>query len=413
MNKSYFLKIVTTVFIPIITILMSNLSIAAPSAPSLWIACGSQGGSCFVNTAKPVMIRYGDETKNNYLFFSTEGVERVKCDNFIGNPSDGDSKRCWYNEAADGISDQTKWTTCAEEGDNCSTNHSNPVWVRYGDVMSRKWLYTQQSGTISCSDSYFGWDPVKGTKKVCQLGEPVHKIPPKWTTCATEGQTCDLSAYKANNTGITLRYGNKESWKYFTAVQQSEIKCNNSNFGDPIKGVNKICQFTTYTATPIVSYGRWKEVVNCRGVDCGTDYSVTWGSSWSSSITNTDTWSVGVTRSISAGVMVPPAEVSSSVSISAEYANSHTYQKSLEDSFGKTTNVSCTNDTGSSKVKTIYQFSTGSEASCLTGDGRCVSSTNTQNFICYAEDEPLPTRPICLPNACVDVYCTECTYPTN
>jgi hypothetical protein len=231
---------------------------------------------------------------------------------------------------------------------------------------------------------------------------------PEWTTCATEGQTCDLAALDYNNTGTVIRYGVGDSWVNKIATQSDSIACNNSVFGDPAKGEHKACEVTGYLESAVLTSGKWNTVVSCEGSKCKTSYSITWGSTWSSSITNEQTWSVGVTQSVSAGIEIPPAKAESSTSYSAEYANSSSYQQSLSDSYDKSITVEC-GEAGSDDIKVIYQFSTASEAACLTGDGQCASTTHTQNFVCYTGDQPLPTTPQCLPNACVPgTYCTQC-----
>ena len=93
-------------------------SFVAASA-DVWTACGNQGKNCDIATQNRVLVRYGNLDKNNYFFFGVEGESSVPCSNFIGNPSDDDSKQCWYNEDSSSIPD-TQWNKCANERGACN-----------------------------------------------------------------------------------------------------------------------------------------------------------------------------------------------------------------------------------------------------------------------------------------------------
>ncbi|HJV87610.1 MAG TPA: hypothetical protein VJ698_19230 [Noviherbaspirillum sp.] len=63
-----------------------------------------------------------------------------------------------------------------------------------------------------------------------------------WTKCANENQTCSFS-------GTTqVRYGLNGTWATRTAT--NAIGCDNSVFGDPLPGADKICEFLTVTTEP-------------------------------------------------------------------------------------------------------------------------------------------------------------------
>ena len=54
-----------------------------------------------------------------------------------------------------------------------------------------------------------------------------------WVMCATENGECDFSGTK------TVAYGDGNSWNY--QVESDGVDCNNSTFGDPIRGTVKAC----------------------------------------------------------------------------------------------------------------------------------------------------------------------------
>ncbi|MFC1751510.1 hypothetical protein ACFL2V_22330, partial [Pseudomonadota bacterium] len=357
-----------------------------------------------------VLVRYGKLDKNNYFFFGVEGESSVPCSNFTGNPSNGDSKQCWYNEDSASIP-TSSWNECASERGDCDTGVNEPIWIKYG--ADAKWLYTVQSGSFTCDNDHFGWDPNKGTHKSCWVGYPLIYSPePDWTTCATEGQTCDLTTTNFNNTGIMIRYGVNNSWNYKIATQSDSFDCTDDNFGDPAVGTHKACGVTSYLESAVVTQGKWNKIGDCGGVQCSTSFAVTWGSTWASSVTNQQTWSVGVTDSVTAGIAIPPEKAEETIGYSESYANSTTYQQSLSDTYSETFTVNC-GTAGVDEYKAVYQFATSSAADCLTGTGQCSSDTHTQDYICYTGDQELSTPPQCLPNACANAYCTECKPPIN
>lgn len=380
-----------------------------------WVPCGKQDKECNLDgtaDTSAVLIRYGLESKNNYFFFGVQGQDTAPCSNFNGNPSDGDSKSCWRYADDSFLPEGAWWEKCALEGGVCNFN-DNVMWVRYG--ADDKWLYTLQSNTFECSNEYFGWDPDSDGKtgKACYIGYPVAiNNAQTWTTCATERETCDLTELNYNNSGIVIKYGvdnaEDDSWFYKIATQSNSFECSNEIFGDPSVGNHKSCQFYPYLLAPIETTGNWIKQVDCRGDYCDDQYSITWGSEWSDSVSNQITWTLGVTQSVSAGIQIGPLKAESSVGYSAAFANSTTYQTSMTDTYEETTSTNC-GQASENERQVIYQFSTNSAAACLTGTGMCSSQTLTQDFICYTgpANGSIP-EPQCLPNACADTYCTQC-----
>jgi methenyltetrahydromethanopterin cyclohydrolase len=127
------------------------------------------------------------------------------------------------------------WTFCANENQTCT--FSGTKLVRYG----ANGTYVQQTATnsISCNNATFG-DPVTGAVKHCDYTD----VPPTWTFCGNENQTCTFSGTKL------VRYGANGTYVQQTAT--NSISCNNATFGDPIAGAVKHCDYTD--APPIWTF---------------------------------------------------------------------------------------------------------------------------------------------------------------
>lgn len=394
----------------IVVIQFAVAALAAPlfvQASDGWVACGNQGEDCDIATKNRVLVRYGSTPNNNYLFFGVEGQSAVPCSNFAGNPSDDDAKQCWYKEDTTVIPND-QWNKCADQGGGCNTGTNTPIWVKYG--VGDKWLFTVQNRTFTCDNNHFGWNPDDGPAKACFVGYPAifPSEGPDWTSCATQGNTCDLVSMGFANSSMIIRYGVDDSWNYKVAIQGDSFECNNENFGNPDDGAKKSCGVTPYQGSALKSEGVWEVLLDCNGDGCASHVSLSSGTKWSTSVSNQQTWSVGVTESIEEGIGIPPETTKSSLSSSQEYANSTEYQTALTTSFDYTATIDC-GEVNSDEYKTIYQFITESTASCLTGDGGCNSKTHTTQYICYTGDVPLDGTPQCLPNACKPgTYCVEC-----
>ncbi|MER2268238.1 GDSL-type esterase/lipase family protein [Methylobacterium oxalidis] len=97
------------------------------------------------------------------------------------------------------------------------------------------------SASTACSYTVFG-DPLVGVNKTCELLDGVQAD--TWQTCASEGQTCTVSA------ATVVRYGAGDRW--YQRTVSAPFSCVYTLFGDPAFGVNKTCQIrtaTTYTAS--------------------------------------------------------------------------------------------------------------------------------------------------------------------
>lgn len=127
------------------------------------------------------------------------------------------------------------WSTCAREGERCS--FSGTRTVRYGANSS--WVVRQvtaSGGGVACTNSVFG-DPLKGTKKMCQL----EVVPPpsstSWTFCADENSRCSFTGTRR------VRYGVNSSWvTRDVTASNGGVSCSNKVFGDPAHGIRKRCE---------------------------------------------------------------------------------------------------------------------------------------------------------------------------
>ncbi len=131
----------------------------------------------------------------------------------------------------------TEWTRCAVEGATC--NVSGTKQVRYGAGYT--FVTRTVSAPVACTNAVFG-DPVPGVDKVCdQRDVPATAPVLTWTQCATEGGTCTVSGTRQ------VRYG--ANGTFTTRSVTGSVSCTNGVFGDPLPGVNKVCQFSSSTST--------------------------------------------------------------------------------------------------------------------------------------------------------------------
>ena len=136
--------------------------------------------------------------------------------------------------AAVGSSAATTWTTIANEGQSFTVTGTQTV--RYGNGSS--FITKSVTGSGTCSNAFFGSDPLYGTAKVCQ----VQGTSSAWTTIANEGQAFSVSGTQ------TVRYGAGSS--FITQSVTGSGSCTNTYFGgDPIYGTAKVCQVSTAVAT--------------------------------------------------------------------------------------------------------------------------------------------------------------------
>jgi hypothetical protein len=173
------------------------------------------------------------------------------------------------------------WTRVAREGQSFAL--AQPTLVRYG--VDTRWVQRTLSGTVNCTNTFFGSDPAFGVGKFCETANGTVQTP--WITLGAEGASLRLGQT------TTVRYGEGTRW-----VERSNLSgtvgCTAAFFGsDPAPGAAKTCQapqptwlivadenksFTLATSTR-VRYGAqssWVERTLTGKVDCtnkffGTD----------------------------------------------------------------------------------------------------------------------------------------------
>ncbi|RZI39780.1 hypothetical protein EGT07_27150, partial [Herbaspirillum sp. HC18] len=78
-----------------------------------------------------------------------------------------------------------------------------------------------------------------------------------WTRCANEYGTCTFTGTRE------VRYGLNDKWATKTAT--GSIACNNSVFGDPYPGANKVCEYGPDTTAKTEPVTTWTKCANEYG----------------------------------------------------------------------------------------------------------------------------------------------------
>jgi hypothetical protein len=171
------------------------------------------------------------------------------------------------------------WTVVAQEGATFTV--SGTQTVRYGT--DTRWVEKTVAGSGSCTNAYFGTDPAKGTVKVCQVQGTTDtapaqtgNVPPAgFSLCAAEAQQCNFTG------SAQVVYGARTTWtspRSFTGG----VACNNTTFGDPLRGVVKACYAqaapapATATWTQIASEGQAFSVSGTKVVRFGVAWAGVW-----------------------------------------------------------------------------------------------------------------------------------------
>ncbi len=218
--------------------------------PTTWTNCAAEGGTC--SFSGTMTVRYGA----NGAYFYQNATGSIACTSaaFGGDPIYAVAKSCDYGSAGGPINTPTRtptrtntpvgptptptrtatpgagtWTLCASENATCS--FSDTMVVRYGAGTS--FFYRSATGSIACSNTAFGGDPIPGTVKQCHYSPQ----PPNngWTLCAAENGTCSFSGTRA------VGYGANGVFFYRPAT--TSIACTNAVFGDPTPNVAKSCYY--------------------------------------------------------------------------------------------------------------------------------------------------------------------------
>lgn len=145
--------------------------------------------------------------------------------------------------AANDATAQAQWQYCGPEGTKCAAR--GVLDLAYG--AGYQWTYqmgVNVPGHFICRTATFGNDPAPGFAKECWM-RPAYTPPPPppppppapvWYHCAYEGEICRIVR------PATVRYGARGQYVY--RFNQVGIACSSANFGDPIPGVRKTCEYS-------------------------------------------------------------------------------------------------------------------------------------------------------------------------
>jgi hypothetical protein len=201
-------------------------------------------------------VRYGTATQ--YVTKTVSGP--VACSNTVfGDPAPNYGKTCSIASvpatATATAAATATWTACATEGGTC--NVSGTAEVRYGTAT--QYVTKTVTGPVTCSNTVFG-DPAPNYGKSCSIATvpaasamptpaPATPVPTPpvasatWTSCATEGGTCNVSGT------ATVRYGTATA--FVTKVVTGPVACSNTVFGDPAPTYGKSCSIASaVTSSP-------------------------------------------------------------------------------------------------------------------------------------------------------------------
>lgn len=161
-----------------------------------------------------------------------------------------------------------RWSRCAGEHEFCDIPY--PAIVIYG--ANGAWVRRAvPAGEVDCSNRTFG-DPIRGVRKACYVevaapggprgpgpggpgwgrphgwdqgqddgdwrgrGRGPRPGPGRWSQCAEEHEPCYLPYPTA------VAYGAEDSWT-IRSFPPGQVDCSNRTFGDPLRGVRKMCLF--------------------------------------------------------------------------------------------------------------------------------------------------------------------------
>lgn len=186
-----------------------------------WTFCANEGGTCSFPGTK--LVRYGA----NGIYSTVTGpfTNSVACTNAVfGDPTPGVVKTCEY-------SDPVPPTLISFTRQNPATSPTN------ADILIFRATFSEEVQNVDIAD--FAVNSTS-TATVTNLGE----VGGAWIFCANEGGTCSFTGTRL------VRYG--ANGTYFTGTFTGSVACTNAQWGDPIFGVVKTCEFfatDTYDVT--------------------------------------------------------------------------------------------------------------------------------------------------------------------
>lgn len=193
--------------------------------PSGFTQCAVEAGTCAFTGTR--VVAYG---AGNYRYRTATTSSPCTATAFGGDPISGVLKSCYVAP----IGGPSTFTSCASEGGTC--NVTAPTRVAYGLNGAFTYL-TVTAGSVACTNSAFGSDPIFGVAKSC-FQAPTGGPPGGWVQCAAENASCSSVA------GQPVAYGARGAFSYTPST--GNVNCSNSAFaGDPIAGVVKACYVRT------------------------------------------------------------------------------------------------------------------------------------------------------------------------
>ena len=136
----------------------------------------------------------------------------------------------------------TGYTLCAGENQRCGFSGTKDVAYGANGKFNYKYGVT---GGIDCNNRTFG-DPIPGVVKSCYTKDGGGGGPNGYAYCANENQRCGFSGTK------DVAYGANGQF-YYKYWVTGGIDCNNGTFGDPIRGIVKVC-YTKESSTGPAGY---------------------------------------------------------------------------------------------------------------------------------------------------------------
>lgn len=373
-----------------------------------WINCASQGDHCYPDDSVDVVtMRYGEGA--NYTYIITQGLNRIACNNFWGNPADGKDKQCAFTTTNIlDVAPSDSFSTVANEGETFTLPDTGLVyWVRYG--LDDAWMYTLMSGDgvsqMACTNDYFSYNPLDGPDKICQYSQSTPYSLSDGSTlaeCATEGQNCDLQSTDV----VLMRYGanNAYNWRFLHAGDPV-YPCDNDTFApDPVQ-VSKRCYWMPVSPSALSTIGYWQQVQSCLDPGCTISQEITVGTRRTNTWSTSATWSATVTLSIEDSFSVLGTGEKVSESVASTFAASEAFQSSVSLSETESRTATCSSESVQSSL-IMYQFNTGTQENCLQ-DVNCSGATATTDYACIPDPPSGYQGPQCVPGFCTpgDTLC--------
>lgn len=378
---------------------------AVQSEFEYWVNCANEANHCYPITDGLVTMRYGDD--NNYTYIITEGLERISCNNFWGDPDKGTDKSCAYTVANPfAVAPNDTYVDIAKQGERfilpVDPHAPHKIhWVRYGS--GDRWMYTVMAAdgaeSMACTNDRFSYNPAPDTKKVCQYSEGAYYTLSDFETlieCATQGQNCvPINASAV----ILMRYGveNKYDWR-FVHQSSGSYPCNNDFFNPNPVHETKRCFWTTVAPAAIFTEGSWLKVGSCQGVGCPISETISVGTNRTNTWTTSADWSTTVTASIEEDFGVAGTGTKVTEEVATSFALSEGYQVALSTSLTESFTATC-DPVGAANSRVLYQFRTETTETCLQS-GECNGLTFTADYACISDPPAGYQGPQCVPGYC-------------